>query len=216
MSKNSGGMGGMKTVLAWTIGVAIIALVLLIFIILFGNLVGNTGISRTSAAFTQETINLTNGSTGNIPEGAQGLINAAIVPSSIIMTNATNGTEENILNSDNYTLATGGTRINVTGTSDAYAFSDELVNVSYTVTYDAQGQIDADNLIFNYTKGAVNTSTQFPVVGTIIGVALLLLVLIGVLVFAITKLGGVSVQGKSFGGSNSSDNFGGSESSSIA
>jgi len=103
MAKSSGGMGGMKTVLAWVIGVAIIALVLLIMLILFGNLSGNVGFS--------------------------------------------------------------------TGT---------------------QGYNDTQNLITNYTKGAVNTSTQFPVVGTIIGVALLLLILIGVLVFAITKLSKVS------------------------
>ena len=103
MAKGSGAMGGMKTVLAWTIGVAVIALVLLIMLILFGNLSGNVGFSTDSAG--------------------------------------------------------------------------------YNTTQD---------VILNYTQGAVNTSTQFPVVGTIIGVALLLLILIGVLVFAITKLSAVS------------------------
>ena len=65
-----------------------------------------------------------------------------------------------------------------------------------------QGYNDTQNLILNYTASATNTSAQFPVVGTIIGIAILLAVLIGLLVFAIRKLMGVtSVAG---GGSNGS------------
>jgi len=105
----SGGMGGMKTVLAWVIGVAVIALVLLIMLILFGNLSGSVGFASGS-----------------------------------------------------------------------------------------QGYNDTQSLILNYTTSATNVSAQFPVVGTIIGVALLLLILIGVLVFAISRLSKVS------GGSNAS------------
>ena len=92
--------------------------------------------------------------------------------------------------------------------------------MSYGIAYDSQVDIYSADLIRNYTKGATNTSTQFPVVGTIIGVALLLLILIGVLIFAITKLGGVSsVGGSSFGGSGgmggSSGKFHGSSRSSV-
>ena len=201
-----GGMGGMKTVLSWTIGVAVIALVLLIMLILFGNLSGNVGFTQTSLAFTDQTITLS--AAGETPSGASGRINGAL--SSIVMYNSSNSTFP--LNTANYTVT--GVVINATdATSDML---DHDVNVTYTVTYDSDGQIDTDNLIKNYTTGAVNTSTQFPVVGTIIGVALLLLILIGVLVFAITKLGGVSGSAGSFGGSNGSRKFGGESSSNIA
>ena len=52
--------------------------------------------------------------------------------------------------------------------------------------------MDADNVITNYTQSAVNTSDQFPTVGTIIGVAILLVILIALLIFAIRKMMGVS------------------------
>ncbi len=100
---SSGGGANMKTVLAWVLGVATIALTLLIMLILFGNLSGNVGFTANSA-------------------------------------------EANL--------------------SDAF--------------------------IANYTKGVANTGEQFPVVGTIIGVALLLLILIGVLVFAMVNLSKVN------------------------
>ena len=94
---------GIRTAMSWALGVGIIALVLLILVILFGNLSGNVGFD--------------------------------------------------------------------TGT---------------------QGYNDTQNIILNYTASAVNVSKQFPTVGTIIGVALLLVILIGVLVFAIRKMLGVA------------------------
>ncbi len=208
MAKGSG-MAGMKTVLAWTIGVAVIALVLLIMLILFGNLSGNVGFSQTSTGFVNQTMTLT--AAGDTPNGAQNRINGAL--SSVVITNATNGSL--VLAIANYTIT--GVVINTTNALSEY--TDAEVNVTFTVTYDESGKVDSDNLILNYTAGAVNTSTQFPVVGTIIGVALLLLVLIGVLIFAITKLGVVSNVGGSgggFGGSSKSSKFGGSTRSNIA
>ena len=94
---------GLRTTMMWVLGVGIIALILLIMVILFGNLSGNTGFSS--------------------------------------------------------------------GT---------------------QGYNDSENVILNYTRSATNTSKQFPTVGTIIGVAILLLILLAVLVFAIRKMMGVT------------------------
>ena len=67
-------------------------------------------------------------------------------------------------------------------------------NLSGNVGFDvgSSGYNSTQNVIGNYSASAVNISTQFPVGGTIIGVGLLLLILIGVLVFAITKLGKVT------------------------
>ena len=55
-----------------------------------------------------------------------------------------------------------------------------------------QGYNDTQNLITNYSTSVSNISVQFPTVGTIIGVALILLILLAVLIFAITKLMGVA------------------------
>ncbi len=51
---------------------------------------------------------------------------------------------------------------------------------------------DTQAVIGNYSTSAVNTASQFPVTGTILGIALLLAILIGVLVFAIRKMMGVA------------------------
>jgi len=64
----------------------------------------------------------------------------------------------------------------------------------------SQGYNDTQGVITNYTASALNTSKQFPVVGTILGVVLLLVILIGALVYAVKKM--MSVAGAS-GGSNS-------------
>ena len=67
-----------------------------------------------------------------------------------------------------------------------------------------QGFNDTQNIILNYTASATNTAAQFPTVGTIIGIALLLLVLIALLVFAIRKMMGVA----NATGSSSNASFG--------
>ncbi len=63
-------------------------------------------------------------------------------------------------------------------------------NVGFAVN--TQGYNDTQNIITNYTASAVNTAKQFPVTGTILGIALLLAILIGILVFAIRKMMGVA------------------------
>ena len=83
----------------------------------------------------------------------------------------------------------------------AILFGNLSGNVGFAAS--TQGYNDTQAIIQNYTKSATNTSTQFPVVGTIIGVALLLTILIGVLVLAIKKMMGVA---NTAGGSNA--NFG--------
>ncbi len=57
-----------------------------------------------------------------------------------------------------------------------------------------------NQFIGNYTESVLNTGSQFPTVGTIIGVALLLFILISLLIFALVKLSKI--------GSSSGGNFG--------
>ncbi|GAG99509.1 unnamed protein product [marine sediment metagenome] len=113
MAKN-GMPEGLKAIMMWTIGIGIIAFILLMMVIIFGNLSGNVG------------------------------------------------------------FASG-----------------------------TQGYNDTQNIILNYTKSATNTSSQFPVVGTIIGIAILLLILIMLLIFVISKMMKVT-ESASGGGSNAS------------
>ena len=67
-------------------------------------------------------------------------------------------------------------------------------NLSGNVGFAASttGYNNTQNVINNYSASAVNTSAQLPVVGTILGVAILLVILLGVLIYAIRKLMGVT------------------------
>ena len=64
-----------------------------------------------------------------------------------------------------------------------------------------QNENDVDSVIRNYSQSAVNVSAQFPTVGTIIGLAILLLVLIGILAFAIKAMMGIAANPTSSVGS---------------
>ena len=207
MSENKNGMPqGVRTAMFWVLGVGVIALILLIMLMLFGNLSGNLGFAQDSAAYTHETINLSG--TGNIPAGAANRVDGSL--SSVVIVNATNGTD--VVSSADYTIT--GVVINASTTStDFYAHN---VNVSYTVSFDSQVDIDVEDLIRNYSASATNTSAQFPVVGTIIGITILLAVLIGLLIFAIRKLMGVTSIAGGGMGKSSSRKFGGSSSAGLA
>ncbi len=211
MGKQAGMPEGIRTTMFWVLGIGIIALIGLIMLILFGNLAGNVGFDQDSTTFYNHTINLS--SAGEIPDGAvhnstQMRVSATL--SSIIVTNASTGGAR--MTSDNYTVT--GTTINASST--ASADYNHNVNVSATVTYDSQGQIDSDNLILNYSKSVINISKQFPTIGTMVGVALLLVILIGILIFAIRKMMGISdVGGGGFEGGKSK-RFSGSDSAGIA
>ena len=110
MAKGSGSDSNMKTVMGWSIGLAGIALLGLIMLILFGNLSGNVGFASGS-----------------------------------------------------------------------------------------QGDNDTAQFIGNYTESVLNMGSQFPTVGTIIGVALLLFILISLLIFALVKLSKIGGAGQNFG-----------------
>lgn len=74
-------------------------------------------------------------------------------------------------------------------------------NLSGNVGFSANtlGYNNTQSVINNYSTSATNVSAQFPVTGTIVGVALLLIILIGVLIFAVKKMMGVT---QVAGGSN--------------
>lgn len=179
---------GMRSVIGWTLGVGIIAFVLLILVIIFGNLAGNTGFSQDSETTALQEMTLANNSVVTFT-GTVGRNNPSV--NTVVVVNATGG--ETIL-AGNYTV----TATTITGTSDmTLLYNGTAVNVSYVTAFDSQGQVDSDNIILNYTLSATNTAAQFPTVGTIVGIALLLLILIALLIFAIRKMMGVASSGGS-------------------
>lgn len=83
----------------------------------------------------------------------------------------------------------------------AIIFGNLSGNVGFAVG--TQGYNDTQFLIGNYTQSALNTAKQFPTTGTILGIALLLAILIGILIFAVRKMMGVAGAGGSSGGGSS-------------
>ena len=198
VKNNSRGDMDMSTVMGWAIGVASIALLLLIMLILFGNLSGNVGFGTDGATITNETILLAD-ATGI------GTINDNTNPNFVswnatLILNATLGasgeTNETLVEGTDYTIfPLNGTFGNVTGDWNR-SF------VTYTTVRDSIGLVNTNNFINNYTQSVLNTGEQFPTVGTIIGVGLLLFILIALLVFALGKMarmGPGTTRGGSFG-----------------
>ena len=187
MVKRDGGSGNMdmRTVMGWAIGVASIALLLLIMLILFGNLSGSVGFGNDAETITNETIALANSNgVGTINDNtnqnfvswnASLILNASIGPDGVT-------TNETLVEGTDYTIfPLNGTFGNVTGDWNR-SF------VTYTTARQSIGLVNTDSFINNYTQSVLNTGEQFPTVGTIIGVGLLLFILIALLVFALGKM----------------------------
>ena len=189
----SGMPEGVRVAIGWAVGVTSIALLLVITLILFGNLSGNTGFDDLTSTYTNETgawLNTTaytitgasvTGFTGFTVTGMWNYTGGAVIPAA------------------NYTInSAAGTFTNAT--TSEYPSID--VNISYTITYSGQAERNTESVIGNYSESAVNTAAQFPVIGTIVGIALLLVVLIGILVYAVRRMMGLtSAQGTSGGSS---------------
>ena len=177
---------GVRIAIGWSVGVASIALVLVITLILFGNLSGNVGWDDSSATYINETGAWVNATLYTVT----GQSTTAFTGFSV--TGIWNYTDGTVILAANYTInSAAGTITNAT----SVVYSD--VNLSYTITYSSQANINTESVIGNYSESAVNTAAQFPVIGTIVGIALLLVVLIGILVFAVRKMMGLSDMGSS-------------------
>ena len=198
MGKRVGvGSVSMNVVMGWMIGVAGIALLGLIMLILFGNLAGNVGFTTVGT-----TIQVNNETPAWLNSSNYTFAVSNSSTATYIVINAWNLTATDLVESGYYQV--DGDVLFTNGTDyPANATSNE-VNVTYTYVYttDSIGKQNTDNFINNYTKSVTNTSEQFPVIGTIIGIGLLLLILIALLVFALVALGRMG------GGGRSGGNFG--------
>jgi len=201
MTKQGGMPDSMRSLMGWVLGVGIIAFILLILVIIFGNLQGNVGFGQESNDIINQSFAFSDG--GIIPTNAIGALNPTLSVTQII-----NITGNETITTDNYTVS--GVIVSANETSQ---FNGTTVLIRYTIAKDGKGLIDTNSIILNYTTSATNTSAQFPTVGTIIGIAILLLILIALLVFVIVKMMGVSSGTASSGlsGSGGSNSFGGSD-----
>ncbi len=204
MAKNGGGgMANMRTVLSWVLGVATIALTLLIMLILFGNLSDNLGFGNDAITVTivNESVYANPpyvNSTGYVLSGFNSTWSA------ITLTNIFNATDHGAPGGTdyNFTITLANATVSSLGVV-LNASNVEYQNVSLSYTYShsfpSANLALSNSFIGNYTLGVANTGSQFPVVGTIIGIALLLLILIGILVFAMVSLARMNVGGSSSG-----------------
>ena len=201
---SSSGGGNMQTVMSWSIGVASIAFLGLIMLILFGNLSGNVGFTQDSVVIT-----VTNESAYVAPVHANltGYLLSGYNTtwSSITLTDLLNSTDGSGAPDGewNFSITTGNGTISSVGvlTNATTLFEFDNVSASYTYShsYDSIGLANTNNFINNYTQSVLNTGEQFPTVGTIIGVALLLFILISLLVFALVRLAKIGGSGGNFG-----------------
>lgn len=191
----------MKSVLTWVIGIASVAFVLLLMVIIFGNLSQNVGFQDET-----KTIQVTNESfspivfannTGYSFAARNASTSGFTVLSFVADWNQSNGSASSIAATPtgyNRTIAAANYTINSTGyfkNATSYVFPNGSLTYTYIYSYNGTAEVNAENIIGNYTRGAVNTAVQFPVVGTILGVAILILILLALLVFVILRMSGV-------------------------
>ena len=183
---NSGGGANMKTVLAWVLGVATIALTLLVMLILFGNLSNNVGFGNDAITVTvnNETLLFAN-VTGDLLSGFNSSWSGITITG---IWEVQDGVYNVTVPAANVSISSVGVLTN--GTDQLYA--NISMGYTYSHSFESPELALSNAFIANYTKGIGNTGEQFPVIGTIIGVALLLLILIGVLVFAMINLSKVN------------------------
>jgi len=182
---------GVKTTLGWTIGTSSIALIIVILLILFGNLSGNSGISDSTS--TLSIINETNtfiNATGDTLNRVNSSTSSYVITAIWNATNSTGGGTE-------YTtsIALGNATVSALGVvTNASVANWANVSISYTLvyTYDSQNELNFESAIGNYSESSTNTMSQFPTIGTILGVGILLAILVTILVLAISKMMGVS------------------------
>jgi hypothetical protein len=193
---------GVKSTMNWVIGIASIVLVLLVMLIVFGNLSGNTGIKdvNINIVVTNESHNgLAQGEWINVTGYTLKRVNASNSGYTITQvwnqTHAGDGTGAagGIVEPDNYTISASGV---VTNTTTATPFNNyRNVTISYTYTHTCNSYTEdiAESVITNVSSGVGKLTTQIPTILLFVGIALLLFVLIGVLAWVIKRM-------SSFGG----------------
>ncbi len=184
----------MKVVMGWVIGLSGIALMLLIMLILFGNLSGNVGFGDDTSTITITNESANSGSLAFANATGYTLAEVNSSNSAYAITDVFNvqgGLYNVSVPLANVSVTSAGVLTNATVTD----YANVSVSYTFTFSFPSTGKANTDNFIGNYTTSVLNTGAQFPVVGTIIGVALLLFILISLLIFALVRMGKVGGSG---------------------
>ena len=182
----------LKVVMGWGIGIGSLALFLLVMAILFGNLSGNTGIADGTVTNT-----VTNETSAWLNATNYGLSGYNTSWSGITVTALWNASTGGV-GVYNLTIPVAQARVLTGGninSTNATAYTNVSVSYTYVYTYQTQEETNAESIIGNYTTSTVNTSAQFPTIGTILGVVVLLVLLVAVLIYAVRKMSSLTSSG---------------------
>lgn len=180
------GDSSIKKTMNWVIGITSIALVLLVLLIIFGNLSGNTGITTTQTTSYVNESGFVN-DTGYTPTGVTAVQNYLSYTIQEVWANAS--TTAVLIPSTNYTQ-TGNVIYNGT-TLDFGDFGYDDASITYIVTSRSEEYNTAESTITNMTSGLGRVSSQFTTIMLFVGIGLLLFILLAVLVWVIKKMSSV-------------------------
>ena len=194
-----------KYIMAWGIGLGTIALFGLVMIVLFGNLDPQALVANETSStitITNESADTATVSIAYINQTGYTLDGWNSSWGAVTFTTAYNRSA-----SGNYNVSVLVANISETAgvvrNTSTLNYNNASLSYTYAFSWSPQVQQDITNYNSNYTSSILNTGEQFPTVGTILGVALLLVILISILVYAIRKMAGVS--GGSGGGQGTFD-----------
>ena len=166
--------------------ISIMLFVIWVLVILFGNLSGSSGFTRSSESFTNNSVTIYN-TTGAEVLATVGKVNPSLSIS--IMVNGSNF----LLSSGNYTTVLGS--VFLTPNSEFENLSNKW-NATGSFTYEGSELRNSEDILNNATGGMlkiVNFSNNW---FTILGIGLLIVILIGLLVKAVGGFGSVTGAGR--------------------
>ncbi len=154
------------------VALLVIGLIGLLFLIIFGNLSGNLGFTDTTTTFTNESDAWLNTTDYTIA----GFTTPGYV--SFAVTTMWNQTDGEVIPVANFTInSAAGTW----ATSSGAITNISIVNVTYVVTHNAQGEVDTVSVIGNLTGGAVQFFSFSNVWFILVAVTILIAIVIGVI-----------------------------------
>ena len=148
-----------------------IGLIGLLFLIIYGNLSGNLGWAPTSTVVVNESLNLS--TNGSILTAAIGVTDGAL--SGILVENHSSGLT--VVAATNYTVV--ATTVNATDNTVDY-FND-VVNISYTVSFADTSEVQSEAIISNLTGGATQFFTFSNVWFILTAITILIGIVLGVI-----------------------------------
>jgi len=172
----------------------VIGFIGIIWLLIYGNLSGNLGFTQDTLPFVNETITLSE--LGSIPAGADNRVNGAIANSTItpVITNATGG---EIINIANYSVV-GVTIFAAVPAANVSGYNETSVNVTYSVSFDSDGQINTENVITNITGGFNTFFTFSNTFFTIAAIVLLIFMFMGLLAIVVMIMNMQRGKGRGF------------------